>query len=179
MESGVAEATREFTELINTHVSPEFMKSTDIRSVLLEYTDVFVPSSWEGIKGVEPLEFRWKDDVPERMKPPARHINPRIFELAEKEFRRLDLTARTVNNATSRFDLNSASHANSQPTKRPTMLAVAQQAYEAPSNTKTLVPAVTASSRKYACRAMLLNGRCEKPGCVFSHKAKDFKAEAR
>ena len=50
---------------------------------------MFVPFNWEGIKGIEPLNLKFKDDFPARMKPKARPVNPRLWEAAEKEFNRL------------------------------------------------------------------------------------------
>lgn len=89
LEMGIKEATKEFLGQIDTHVSSEFLSATSVRKVLEDFVDVFVPTSWDGIKGVEPLEFKWKIELPERIKPQARHINPRIFKQAESEFRRL------------------------------------------------------------------------------------------
>ena len=52
--------------------------------------DVFVPSNWDGINGIdEGIEFNWKPGIPESMKPPARPVNPRLFSASEQEFRRL------------------------------------------------------------------------------------------
>jgi hypothetical protein len=89
---GHDEAVKEYLTLVHDgkHIHPEFVKETDIVKLL---TDVgvkcFVPQNWEGIKGVEPLELTWKDTLPGKMKPKARHINPRLLEAAEKEFKRL------------------------------------------------------------------------------------------
>lgn len=72
-------------------IHPKFRKETDIEKLLRSSkgVDTFVPSNWEGIKGVDPIEFNWKPGMPESMKPLPRPINPRLFEAAMEELRRL------------------------------------------------------------------------------------------
>jgi hypothetical protein len=50
---------------------------------------VFVPRTWEGIKGIVDLKMEVSIDMPKHMKPPARPVNPRIYEPAKKEFERM------------------------------------------------------------------------------------------
>ena len=50
---------------------------------------VLAPNNWEGINGVDPIELNWKSDLAERMKPPARPVNPRLFAHSEKKYGRL------------------------------------------------------------------------------------------
>jgi hypothetical protein len=38
---------------------------------------VFVPTEWTGINGIEPLKLKWRDTLPDRMKPKPRPINPK------------------------------------------------------------------------------------------------------
>jgi hypothetical protein len=73
----------------NTHVAKVFIETTDIIK-LLRTTGrrVFVPSNWEGIKGVPPLKLKWKPTLPSSMKPRARPINPKLYQRAKKEFDR-------------------------------------------------------------------------------------------
>ena len=84
------EAVREYRDLWAEHVHPDFAKCTSVLELLEEKAmQVFVPETWEGIKGLEPLKINFKDDLPDRIKPKTRYINPRLYEAAEKEFKRL------------------------------------------------------------------------------------------
>ena len=90
MEMSRDEAAEEFRQQIEAHVSPEMRAAVPIVKYLLEEAiDVFVPTNWTGINGIPPIEFEWKDTLPERMKPPARPVNPKLFQHAKKEFDRL------------------------------------------------------------------------------------------
>ena len=85
------EAIKDYHELLDTHVSEAMKKETDVINYLKgeDALSVFVPSEWSGIKGVEPLQIKWKDTLPDRMKPKARPINPKLWEVSQKEFQRL------------------------------------------------------------------------------------------
>ena len=84
------EAVQDYHDLIDKHVSEELRCNTDIVALLKGKAEkVFVPEEWSGIKGIEPLRLKWKETLPERMKPKARPINPKLWEASEKEFRRL------------------------------------------------------------------------------------------
>jgi hypothetical protein len=48
----------------------------------------FVPASREGIRGIV-LKIKWKDELPAASEPKARPVNPRLYEHAHKEFKRL------------------------------------------------------------------------------------------
>lgn len=90
MEMTVEEAEKEFFALFEKHIQPDFAKQTDVVNLLRTVgLRVFVPSNWEGVKGVPPISLQWKDTLPESMKPRARPINPRLFQHAQKEFDRL------------------------------------------------------------------------------------------
>ena len=90
MEMSEEEARSEYFNLIESHVSKEMRENTDVvRYLQNEAISVFVPSNWNGINGIEPIEFKWKEDLPERMKPPTRPVNPRLFANAKSEFERL------------------------------------------------------------------------------------------
>ena len=85
-----AEALKEYYDMIDSHVSDELKNNTAIEDLLKTTAErVFVPDEWTGIKQVDPLKLRWKDTLPERMKPKARPINPKLWEASEKEFHRL------------------------------------------------------------------------------------------
>lgn len=85
------EAIEEYKALLDTHVTDEMKKNTDIMKLLTSdlALRVFVPEKWEGIKGIPPLEIRFKEGMPDSFKPPNRPINPKLFENAKKEFERL------------------------------------------------------------------------------------------
>lgn len=72
-------------------IHPNFRTATDIEKLLRSNKGVgtFVPTNWEGVRGVDPIEFNWKPGMPESMKPLPRPINPRLFETAMEELRRL------------------------------------------------------------------------------------------
>ena len=90
MEMSPEAALEEYISLIPTHVSQEFRDSTDIVNLLkTKGSKVFVPQNWEGIKGIPPLELKFKEGFPESMKPRARPVNPKLYEHAHKEFKRL------------------------------------------------------------------------------------------
>jgi hypothetical protein len=76
---------------IEEHVSKEFRDSTDIVKLLQspEVIAVFCPKEWTGINGVEPVHIEFNSALPERVKPPHRHINPKLLEHAKLEFNRL------------------------------------------------------------------------------------------
>ena len=84
------EAIKDFEELLDSRVSEELKKETDIINYLkTEAINAFIPTKWTGINGIEPLKLVWRDTLPLKMKPRARPINPRLWECSEKEFRRL------------------------------------------------------------------------------------------
>ena len=80
----------EYRELLSTHVDTSFAKNTKIEELLLSPLGVaaFVPSSWTGIK-MDPVTLKTKDTMPEKFKPPPRNVNPKIWDVAKKEFERL------------------------------------------------------------------------------------------
>ena len=51
--------------------------------------DECVPKALTGIKGLAPLDHKMRDDFPESMRVRVRPINPRLFEVAHKEFQQL------------------------------------------------------------------------------------------
>jgi hypothetical protein len=89
MEMSPGEALQEYYSLFDSHVAPAFAKAVPVLDLLRQYQAVFVPTNWEGISGVDPIEFNWLPGIPTRMKPKARPINPKLWENAQKEFQRL------------------------------------------------------------------------------------------
>lgn len=75
---------------MDDHVAPEFAQSTKVLDLIKDIgIDVFIPVKWEGIKGVPPIEFNWKEGMPARVKPNPRPLNPKLYENAKLEFDRL------------------------------------------------------------------------------------------
>jgi hypothetical protein len=91
MEMSVEESRKEYLDLFDTHICADFVKAEPRIIDLLNTLgmDVFVPTNWTGIHGLEPLELQWKPDLPDRMKPPARFVNPRLLDNCRKELDRL------------------------------------------------------------------------------------------
>ena len=83
------QALEDFKSLFGKHVAQNFAKDTKVLDLLAtKGYKVFIPQSWEGIKGVDPIELTFKGEIP-KMKPAARPVNPRLFDNAKKEFDRL------------------------------------------------------------------------------------------
>ena len=86
------QAVRDYKDLQSKHVEPGLAAYNDGEIIKLldslEALEVFVPKEWHGISGFEPVEFEFLDTMPTRMTPRAHPVNPRLYEAAEKEFRR-------------------------------------------------------------------------------------------
>ena len=90
MEMSVEEAKQEYFSQIEEHVSPEFCAATKVVELLkTKGVLAFMPSNWEGIKDIKPLELKVIVQPPSRMKPPTRSISLRILPDAKNEFDRL------------------------------------------------------------------------------------------
>lgn len=84
------EAVLEFHALLEQRVSDNMKRETPVMQLMKEKgVLVFVPTNWNGIQKIPPLELRWKDGLPDRVKPRARPINPKIWDVAKKEMTRL------------------------------------------------------------------------------------------
>ena len=84
------DAISEFISMFEDHIDPEFRKSTKVEELLRgKGVNAFVPEKWTGMKGIEPLDIKFREDLPHRLKPKARPINPRLYEATEQEFMRL------------------------------------------------------------------------------------------
>lgn len=85
-----SESVRDFKNLFDEHISDGFRKATKIVELITtKGLLVFVPKEWNGIVGVDPIKLPFKDSFPDRMKPKARPVNPRLFAAAQEELRRL------------------------------------------------------------------------------------------
>ena len=90
LELSHEDAMEEFRLQFDEHIAKGFMRETNVKELLLtKGHKVFVPERWEGINGIPELELRWKDTLPDSMKPRARPVNPRLYENAKKEYERL------------------------------------------------------------------------------------------
>jgi hypothetical protein len=84
------ESFDEFCAMLPTHVSPDFAASTDVIKCLKEWGwRAFIPITWTGINGIDPLELDWLPDLPKELKPRVFPINPKLFATAAQEFERL------------------------------------------------------------------------------------------
>ena len=76
-------------------IHPKFRAATKIAELLRsdKGCNTFIPDNWEGVIGedLKPLEveFNWAPGIPSSMKPLPRPINPRLFEAAHAELKRL------------------------------------------------------------------------------------------
>ena len=84
------EAVSQYRDLLAKHVHAEFAESTKITDLLQSELGIacFVPENWLGVK-IEPVTLKTKDDIPDRKKPPPRNINPKLWDVAKKEYDRL------------------------------------------------------------------------------------------
>jgi hypothetical protein len=90
LEGSHQEAVQTFLEELPSRIDPEFSKATPILDFLSRVgVDVFVPQTWDGIKGIEPIELNFDPEMPQRIKPPQRRIPAAIFEVTRKEFERM------------------------------------------------------------------------------------------
>lgn len=83
-------ALEEYFGLFESHIDPGMRDSTPIVELLRTLgSEVFVPVKWEGIIGMEPIEFNWKQGMPDRIMPRPRPVNPKLLEHAKKEMERM------------------------------------------------------------------------------------------
>lgn len=89
LQTSTDERLEEYLQKIGSRVDKRFARETDIINLLKDTgKDIFVPSNWEGIKGVL-VDLHWKPNVPESMRPKIIPINPRLYATAKNEFDRL------------------------------------------------------------------------------------------
>ena len=84
------EALDQYFGYFDTHIDPKMKESTPIVELLRTLgSEVFVPVKWEGVLGMEPIEFKWKENMPDRIMPRPRTVNPKLMENAKLEMERL------------------------------------------------------------------------------------------
>ncbi len=90
LEKSYEDSCKEYLEMLPERITPQFMKSTNVFQLLRTLgLEVFVPASWEGIRGVEPLRLEFKDTLPQRLKPAARPIPRELMKNVTEEIERL------------------------------------------------------------------------------------------
>ena len=82
----------EYLAMFEEHVAKDWRENTKVLELLSseKAKDVFCPAEWKGINGFEPLELQFKPEMPAEHKPAVRPINPRLYEDASKEFKRME-----------------------------------------------------------------------------------------
>ena len=83
---------REYQELIRTQCSTEFLSlHPEFMALFLseDVTDLVVPKTWSGIKGITPIKLTFSDDLQKTMRSHRRNISPKLMENAKAEFFRL------------------------------------------------------------------------------------------
>ncbi len=85
MEMSVEEAEKEFFSLFDSHIHPEFAARTSVVDLMkTKGLRVFVPSNWEGVKGISPIKLKFEENIPVSMKPRARPVPPKLYAYAKK-----------------------------------------------------------------------------------------------
>jgi hypothetical protein len=91
LEVPLAEAQQEYRDLLHSHVTDTMKVAAPEILDLLHSPDAietFVPSSWAGLN-VQPVDFKLKAPLPERMYNRPRPIRPELYEAAKQEYLRL------------------------------------------------------------------------------------------
>lgn len=86
-EDAVAEYKASYSKQVNADMlkaCPQLIELLDTVGL-----DVFVKKKWTGISGIEPIELKFREDMPKAMKPQYRMVNRKLLENAHAEFLRL------------------------------------------------------------------------------------------
>ena len=79
----------EYKELYGEHVHGPFLDTFGVRDTLDTVgCDVFVPKNWDGVDYPD-LELNFLPGMPERLKPPPRPVNKKLYEPCKEEAHRL------------------------------------------------------------------------------------------
>jgi RNase H-like domain found in reverse transcriptase len=92
LEQSHEKAMEIYFSQFDQHISPDFIAAIPEVISLLKSDlalRVFVPQSWTGLTGFSPLTIQFSDLLPKSLRPKARPINPKLYDNAEKEFKRL------------------------------------------------------------------------------------------
>ena len=82
------ESIKESVEAFSNQINPQMIKKAELINLLKEKGQkVIVPTNWEGINDLDPLELDFDEEkLPRLIKPRLRPINPRLYENTFKEF---------------------------------------------------------------------------------------------
>ena len=91
METTYEVALSNYLSDISNHIGPMLQNCQAIKEIMESELarDVFCPKSWDGIKGVPPIDIQFRTDFPAIHKVKSRPINPRMFQNVKKELERL------------------------------------------------------------------------------------------
>jgi hypothetical protein len=91
LETTHEDASKEYVDLLDTHVSVEMKNASPEIVPFLRSSDcmsVFVPEEWLGLR-IPPIGLTLLKPLPDRLTPRARPIRPALYDNAKKEFDRL------------------------------------------------------------------------------------------
>ena len=86
---------REYQDLIRTQCSQCSTELLRLHPELIELflsndvTNLFVPKTWSGIKGMPPIKLTFADNLPTKMRPRSRIVSPKLMANAKAEFFRM------------------------------------------------------------------------------------------
>ncbi len=92
MEMSVEDSQREYLNDFSSHVNERMkIEVPDVLELLARQSSIecFAPSSWNGLKKVEPVKLETIGSLPTRLSPKARPVRESLFAHAKKEFMRL------------------------------------------------------------------------------------------
>ena len=91
METDRDEALKIYFNMLGDHIGEHLKDCKELWDLLKSELALarFVPVEWRGLLGFPPLELEWKTNFPECHPVRARPINPKLWDVAEKEFIRL------------------------------------------------------------------------------------------
>ena len=82
-------SVQKYYDSFDTQVSKDFAAAMPVYDLLRSKVNVFCPTEWTGINGLDAIEFQWKPDCPTTYRPKVRLINSKLWENAAKEVKRL------------------------------------------------------------------------------------------
>ena len=90
LEDSYESSLQKFLEELPSRICPAFNVATPVFDYLCrEARDVFVPASWDGIQGIDPIRLEFDPSMPQRLKPALRRIPAAVLEPAKREFDRM------------------------------------------------------------------------------------------
>jgi hypothetical protein len=72
-----------YLKWIDTGVDQAFLDATNVRQLMLDYTDCFVRKEWTRMN-IPEVDFKFSDEMPARMKPRTRPIPPSLYPATKK-----------------------------------------------------------------------------------------------